>query len=242
MSTLRIALLHDAGPPARIDATVVALERACRALRMTALRVEAREHAPDATLAELVALEVDVVIPLVADSRRASAIRWLLDWAHVPCVGSDARAVTIAREPAAVRGVLADRGVRIHPLEASASPRFEAAFVGSGPNTTVFEPCGVRTAGPVERDPHAGRVHADALRGFVQTTCTALGLGGYGCIEFALDAGGSPCFVRVDPEPDLAPDAKFASAAARAHVEYASLVRRIVEDALAIEPRKRTRP
>ena len=55
-----------------------------------------------------------------------------------------------------------------------------------------------------------------------------LGLSGYARIDFRLDASGQPFFLEANPNPDIARDAEFASAADAAGLEYEKLLQRIV--------------
>ncbi len=55
-----------------------------------------------------------------------------------------------------------------------------------------------------------------------------LGLSGYARIDFRLDASGQPYFLEANPNPDIARDAEFASAADAAGLGYEKLLQRIV--------------
>lgn len=223
--SLRVALLSPA--EAGGSAAVVGLERACRELRFTAVRVEVRPLAPDATLAELVAEEVDVAIPVGLGRERADAVRWLLDWARIACAGPDARAATVARDEEVARAVLAARGIAVATAGAHLR-RFEVALLGSKERLEALPP---RALGSVpEYDPR--RAHDAACVGLARSAYATLGLAGHGTIEIALASDGTCAVIRADPDPDLDPEATLTSAARRAGIDHATLVRRIVDDAL----------
>ncbi|MDA8049431.1 MAG: GNAT family N-acetyltransferase [Rhodospirillales bacterium] len=59
----------------------------------------------------------------------------------------------------------------------------------------------------------------------------ALGLAGYGRVDFRLDARGVPHVLEVNANPALAPDAGFAAAAQEAGIGYRELIGRIAEAA-----------
>jgi D-alanine-D-alanine ligase len=60
---------------------------------------------------------------------------------------------------------------------------------------------------------------------------TALGLRGYGRVDFRIDAGGLPWILEVNVNPCLSPDAGFAAALARDGVTIAQAVSWIVAEA-----------
>jgi D-alanine-D-alanine ligase len=64
----------------------------------------------------------------------------------------------------------------------------------------------------------------------------AVGGGGYGRVDFRVDAAGEPWLLEVNPNPDLAPDAGLARMAGAAGLDYAALVRRVCSAAAAGRP------
>lgn len=56
-----------------------------------------------------------------------------------------------------------------------------------------------------------------------------LDMRGYARIDFRIDEEGRPWFLEANPNPDIAQDEEFASAARRAGIEYNELLRRIVK-------------
>jgi D-alanine-D-alanine ligase len=126
---LRIAILESgdeslAAGEARDAAAVRAaadaaleIERSCRALGWTPIRLQAHPTSPDWTVAELAREEVDLVFQLVeslrGEARFEAAAVWLLEWAQIPCTGSGPVALTLALEKPIARAVLAARGVPI---------------------------------------------------------------------------------------------------------------------------------
>lgn len=78
----------------------------------------------------------------------------------------------------------------------------------------------------------AARVIECARRAF-----EVLGCRDYGRVDVRLDAGGTPWVIDVNPNCDLHPEAGFARAAAAAGVDYASLVVKLLENALERAPR-----
>jgi D-alanine-D-alanine ligase len=81
---------------------------------------------------------------------------------------------------------------------------------------------------PVPCDEADPRVSATAIAAW-----KAIGGRDYGRVDVRLSPAGEPFVIDVNPNADLSPDAGFARAAARMGVEYADLVGRIVEGALA---------
>ncbi|HSJ62764.1 MAG TPA: hypothetical protein VK922_02540 [Gemmatimonadaceae bacterium] len=71
------------------------------------------------------------------------------------------------------------------------------------------------------------RVAADAWR--------AVGGTGYGRVDLRIDAGGQPWILEVNANPDIAPDAGLARMARVAGMDYATLIRRVCDEALARE-------
>jgi len=71
-----------------------------------------------------------------------------------------------------------------------------------------------------------------AIRDTALAAYATLGLTGYGRVDLRVDARGIPRVIDVNPNPDLSEDAGFSKAAARAGLDHATLVRRIVDDAL----------
>jgi D-alanine-D-alanine ligase-like ATP-grasp enzyme len=205
MSDLRIALLADAEPSPGQTLTLVALEDACRVLKYTSLRVAARSSTPDATMAELAALDVDVVIPVLrSDARRTLAVRWLLDWAQIAYVGSDALAMSIACDPTAARGVLASCGCRLTDVNDPEVLRFEVALLGwktvlnaASPRlrhshgnhecNQVTENCVLRFLRSAESPSLRSFEIDQELRHVARKAHQALGLAGYSCVEVALE-------------------------------------------------------
>ena len=59
---------------------------------------------------------------------------------------------------------------------------------------------------------------------------------GYGRVDMRIDGSGRPWILEVNANPDFAPTAGLARMARTANLDYASMVRRVCEDALA-EPR-----
>lgn len=68
---------------------------------------------------------------------------------------------------------------------------------------------------------------AAALQRAAARAWRAVGGGGYGRVDFRVDASGRPWLLEVNPNPDLAPDAGLARMAAAAGLGYADLVRRV---------------
>lgn len=60
------------------------------------------------------------------------------------------------------------------------------------------------------------------------------GLRGYGRVDFRIDADGRPWILEANANPCLSPDAGLAAAAARAGIDYARVIERIVSDALCV--------
>lgn len=338
--SLRIALLEtrdaalacgderDALAVRAADDAAVALERACRANGWSTWRVEARADAPDATLADLARLEVDVVFQLVeslrGEARFEAAAAWLLEWARIPYTGSGPVAITLALEKPIARAVLHSRGVPVpegfvlersgdpipcalagrrwivkparedashgieresvvddepslrrrveHVIRAYRQPalveefvagrEFNVALLGSGPAALVL-PLGEIDYSRLDPshpplltyaakwDEASVEYHAtpsigarpmareleDRIRATAQAAYAALGLAGYGRVDLRVDARGMPFVIDVNPNPDLSPDAGFQKAAARAGLDHAHTVRRIVDEAL-VRPRR----
>ncbi|MCY2961208.1 MAG: ATP-grasp domain-containing protein [Planctomycetota bacterium] len=72
----------------------------------------------------------------------------------------------------------------------------------------------------------------ERIRATARAAYAALGLAGYGRVDLRVSARGEPFVIDVNPNPDLSPDAGFQKAAARAGLDHAHTVRRIVDDAL----------
>jgi D-alanine-D-alanine ligase len=66
------------------------------------------------------------------------------------------------------------------------------------------------------------------------------GLRGYGRVDFRVDAERRPWILEVNANPCLSPDAGFAAALDRASISFERGIRRILDDALAIEGRPTT--
>lgn len=72
-------------------------------------------------------------------------------------------------------------------------------------------------------------------RRVIETACAAwraLGLSGYGRVDLRLGGAQGLVVIEVNPNPDLSPELEVASAAARAGIGYASLIERLLEQAL----------
>jgi D-alanine-D-alanine ligase len=74
-------------------------------------------------------------------------------------------------------------------------------------------------------------VTARRLCAAARAAWSCLGCRGYARVDLRLDAGGTPCVIEVNPNPDIAPDAGFAAALQAAHVPYASFVRAVLDAA-----------
>jgi D-alanine-D-alanine ligase len=85
-----------------------------------------------------------------------------------------------------------------------------------------------RGARPVCPAPLAPALAAE-LEALALAAWDAVGGGGYGRVDFRVDRAGRPWVLEVNPNPDLAPDAGLARMAGAAGLDYAALVRRIVE-------------
>jgi len=72
----------------------------------------------------------------------------------------------------------------------------------------------------------------ERIRDTARAAYAALGLAGYGRVDLRVNARGEPLVIDVNPNPDLSPDSGFQKAAARAGLDHAHTVRRIVDDAL----------
>jgi D-alanine-D-alanine ligase len=68
---------------------------------------------------------------------------------------------------------------------------------------------------------------ADELRTLALAAWSVVGGGGYGRVDFRVDADDRPWLLEVNPNPDLAPDAGLARMARAAGLDYAALVRRV---------------
>lgn len=73
---------------------------------------------------------------------------------------------------------------------------------------------------------------AALLKSLARRAFEALGLAGYGRVDFRLDASGVAHVLEVNANPALAPDAGFTAAAEEAGIGYRDLVNRIAEAAL----------
>jgi len=70
----------------------------------------------------------------------------------------------------------------------------------------------------------------------------AFGLGGYARVDFRVAEGGTPYVIDVNANPCLSPDAGLAAAARRAGLDYTSLVRRILDAAMAADSPRNDKP
>lgn len=148
------------------------------------------------------------------------------------------------RRPALVEEFLAGREVHVGLLgtgaEADVLPLGEIEYARLDPlhppllthaakwDETSFEYHAISSIGarPMARELEA------SIRDTALAAYAAVGLAGYGRVDLRVDARGVPRVIDVNPNPDLSPDAGFAKAAARAGIDHARLVRRIVDEAL----------
>ncbi len=73
----------------------------------------------------------------------------------------------------------------------------------------------------------------DRLRGLAKDCWAAIGLAGYGRVDFRVDESGQPWILEVNANPCLSPDAGFAAALAYDSIPFERAIGRILEDALA---------
>lgn len=67
------------------------------------------------------------------------------------------------------------------------------------------------------------------IRERARRACQVLGVRGYGRVDMRLDASGEVHVIEVNPNPGLAKDDEFATAAKMAGIEYPALIERIVK-------------
>jgi len=73
---------------------------------------------------------------------------------------------------------------------------------------------------------------ARELKSLCERTWTLFGCRGTTRVDFRVDGQGRPLILEVNPNPGIAPDAGLVAAAARAGLDYADLIERIVKEAL----------
>ena len=81
--------------------------------------------------------------------------------------------------------------------------------------------------------PGEDRPLLDKMRRAAADAWEAFGLRGCARMDFRVDAAGDPWLLEVNPNPCLSPDAGFAAAAARAGLDYAGMVERLLANASA---------
>jgi D-alanine-D-alanine ligase len=170
-------------------------------------------------------------------------------------VASPAEARALAREivaeyhqPALLEEFIDGREVNVAILESEHGPRI---LPPSEIDYTSFPPELPRIVSYAAKwDPHspewkhmpvvpmadAGDAAGTALKAMALQAWRVLGLSGYARIDFRLHATRGAFVLEANPNPDLSPDAGFATSAARAGIGYADLVGRIVERASATGP------
>ena len=76
------------------------------------------------------------------------------------------------------------------------------------------------------------RITAPELRARIQRTAKriyrTLGLDGYARIDFRLSADGTPYFIEANPNPEIAKNQEFATAALHDGIDYPELLHRIL--------------
>ncbi len=124
----------------------------------------------------------------------------------------------------APRGVLPLREISFGPSFAG-RPRIVSYLAKWDPTTPEFQDT---TSAACHLPPEAeARVVECARQAF-----EVLGCRDYGRVDVRLDADGTPYVIDVNPNCDLHPSAGFARAAASAGLDYATLVARLLENAL----------
>lgn len=135
---------------------------------------------------------------------------------------------------------LLQEGERLRVLPA-AEIDFSGFPVGA-PKILTFAAKWDETSAEFQGSPSIAASLDDDLRARVEDTAVrafrALGLRGYARVDLRVDAHGVPFVIDVNPNPALAPDAGFALAAARAGIDWDSLVERIALDAASQLPRR----
>jgi D-alanine-D-alanine ligase len=101
---------------------------------------------------------------------------------------------------------------------------FESKWDKSHPSYSEIAPQCPADVDPLLRD----RLEETAL-----SCARAFGLCGYARIDMRLDAGGEPCVLEVNPNPDISPDAGLSRAAAAAGLSYDGLLVEILRLGLA---------
>lgn len=72
----------------------------------------------------------------------------------------------------------------------------------------------------------------EALRVLALQTWQLFGLRGYARVDFRVDAHGRPWILEINANPCLSPDAGFAAALARAGIDFAGALKRIIAEAV----------
>ena len=152
---------------------------------------------------------------------------------------------TTYRQPALVEEFVAGREFNVSILgdgdEAQVLPLAEIDFTGFPPG---LPPLVTYEAKWVPDSPQYAGTPAVAARDVAPDTAAAiaatalaahrvLGVRDYGRVDLRLDAQRGPLVLEVNPNPDLSPGAGLSRAAARAGIDHARLIERIVTAALA---------